>query len=90
MSPEIFKSEKPVRGVYPLGTIQAIVVAGEEMGIPVVIKAKEGQKYQYLEGGMGVVDKGCAYVEIGTPKREDLGKFWKKVDAIKSLQEQQV
>lgn len=83
----MFTLDKPIRGVWPLKKIQAIFMAGEEMGISVVIKAEEGQRFQYDMGGMGTVDEGYAYVEIGSPKREDLNKFWKRVDRIISPKE---
>lgn len=87
MSPEIFSIEKPVRGVFSLEMIRAIVLAGKEMGVPVIVKAKTRQKYQYDEGGMGVVSKGCAYIEIGSRQRENLSDFWKRVDEIKDSEE---
>jgi len=77
-------SRKKVQGVWSLPRTQAIFMVGQEMDIPVIIMAEEGEKYA-LRGREHEVEKDDVYVEIGPSRVGDLGKFWRKVDQIKPI-----
>jgi hypothetical protein len=57
-------------------------MAGEEMDIPVVVKAEAGEGYSTDSGVKLVVPEGNAYIWIGAGYEHDLGKFWKRVEKI--------
>ena len=80
----LLRFNKPVNGVWSLGSVQAIFMAGQETGIPVNVKDEEGQEYPLHDGQQYPVPNGYAYIEIGTGRERDLSKFWRRVKRIKN------
>ena len=75
---------KPVDGVWPLRSVQAIFMAGRETGISVEVIAEEGETYPLHDGQKYPVGEGHAYVEIGAGRKHaDLSKFWRRVEKTK-------
>ena len=80
--------QDPVRTVIRLATLVAIDKVKGDFGVEYSVVADEGQPYTYLGRKERKVPEGCRYVYITRQPNQDLGPFWRSVNAIEKASKQ--